>query len=153
MDMYEAIMAENRQLEKATKRLVDTTANDEPLRKELLDEISARFHAVESAREEFIYPELRAGIEHPGIGDDYHRRAFDIRLSIDQLHRIPGDSQDDFQRQAELLLKEVTDFVQWEIHEAHPVLRKIIDGETAAEVGDRIRAMEKRVFHEKLRGS
>ncbi len=58
MDMYEAIMAENKQMEKATKRLVDTTADRPPARRELLNEISARFDAVESAREEFIYPLL-----------------------------------------------------------------------------------------------
>lgn len=146
MDMYQAIMAENRLLEKSTKRLVDTTASEGPLRKELLEEIAARFDAIESAREAFIHPQMRAGATLPDIGNNYQRRALSIRASLDELDGMPSDSRDDLQRHAELLQKEVTDFVQWEIHEAHPALRRIIDNETASEIGDRIRAIEKRVF-------
>ena len=40
--------------------------------------------------------------------------------------------------------------LQWELHEAHPALQKIIHDEDAAEFGPRVYDEELRVYHQHL---
>ncbi len=150
MDMYEAIMAENRRLEKAAKKLVDTTSAHPHLRSEILHEIAARLEAVEAGRELYIYPQLRAATPMPDLMGQYTQLIGSIRKALEELFAMPKDFGLVFQNQAEILEKEITEMLQWELHEAHPALQKIIHDEDAAEFGPRVYDEELRVYHQHL---
>ncbi|GEM_PF-2662577 len=151
MDMYEAIIAENKILEKTTRKLVDTTYAEADLRKQLINQIEARLKAINDAREVYIYPTIRSTDPRPQLTKEYDERIGSIRGLLNNLLEIFSKAGKDFQYTAERLHTEVADFTRWEMNDAFAVLKKLIDNETAAEIGDRIREQEKREFQELLK--
>jgi hypothetical protein len=151
MDMYQAIMAENKQLEKTVKRLVDSSSSQTQLRRELLAQIAAKIDAIEFARDRYVFPEFRVTGQLPDILEKYKSQMNSIKELLQNLREMNPGSTDVFETTSEIMQQEVIDYIKWEKNEAYPAMGKIIDDERAAELGEQIRVNEKLVYAEQIK--
>lgn len=147
MDLYQAILDEERLLEKTAARLVNA-AGDPDQRAELLAIMNTNFNALESAKSTVYYPPLRANFKRNDIAEQYRSRSRDIQKAIVRLQKIPPESGELFLAEAEVLLKEIINLIRWETEWIYPKLQKIVDGRFAEETGHLLKKEMDRIFYQ-----
>lgn len=146
MNLYEALAAENGDLMRATRKLVDSTLTGPQVREDLLAEIAARLDAQEAVRENHVYPILRLSAGRGDLVEQYHARVSSLRGRIQELRDLPRDSNEPFQCLAEFLHDDIESMTHWEDHEAMPAVRDVLTDDEAADLGEWVRAEQKTVL-------
>jgi hypothetical protein len=150
MNLYEALEAENRNLERAARKLIDTTAAQPDLRGHLLGEIAARVYVQQTMREDHVYPILRVSAGRTDIAAECHTRLHSIRDRLRELRELPPDADHRWQTLAKTLRAEVDLLMQWERTEMFPPLRDVLSDEEARMYGARIHAEQKQMLHQRV---
>ncbi len=150
MDLYEAMTAENKSLQRAARKLVDSISAQPHVRENLLHEIAAHLDAQEAVRESHIFPILRISADREEIVGQYHARVETVRSRLQELQDLPKDAKEEFHNSAEILYDDIDSMTSWERHEIMPVLREFTADEEAADLGERVRAEQKAVLRQEL---
>ncbi len=150
MDLYRAMTAENKSLQRVAKKLVDATSTQPRVREDLLHEIAAHLDAEEAVRESHVFPILRISADREEIVGQYHARAETVRSRLQELQNLPKDAKEEFQNSAEILYDDIDAMTSWERHEVMPVLRELTTDEEAADLGERVRAEQRAILHQEL---
>jgi len=150
MNLYEAITAQDKSLQRAVRKLIDSTSTQPELREDLLREIAAHLDAQEAVRESHVYPILRISADREEIVDQYRARADTVRSRLQELQDLPKDAKENFQNSAEILYDDIDSMTTWEVDEIMPLLREFLSDEDAADLGERVRAEQKAILHEEL---
>lgn len=150
MDIYEALEAENRNLEKAARKVLDATAGEPARREQLLREVIARLDAQETVQENHVHPILRVSVARRDLVDEFNARIKSIHDRIHELQELPNEADHNWQNSAEALSNEIDLLTHWERGEILPVIRETISDDEANMYGERIRAEQKDIIHQKL---
>ncbi len=147
MDIYEVWSAGNRNLKRATRKLVGTNSRQPQLREQWLHEIVARLDSQEAIREEYVYPVLRISAGREDLLQEYRDRITSLRTRLHELQELPKDTTDpSFQNSVDVLDEEIDSLTRWEIHEVMPVLREYLSADEAASYGERAESLQEKTM-------
>jgi hypothetical protein len=74
-----------------------------------------------------------------------------IKELVLNLRQMDPGSTDIFETTSEVLEQEVIDYIKWDKDDANSAMRKIVDDERAAELGEQIRVNEKLIYAEQIK--
>lgn len=151
MRIFEAVRAENKKILKLLRKLDDTASGVPDERRRLTAELKLQFESLAEATEEYLYPLF---INEPTryeaiVGRAQRRESEDLLHELERYH--PSSKQ--FKRLAEVLSGQMRKQIEHEDRVLLPQAEKIISGEDAEAMGERLRQRKAAFIHDQRHGN